>query len=216
MEVEMTEYTDGFIEQIKQEIKRSLGEKSKQSISHMWDHGERVWKRAKILALKIMEKQEEQNVVIDMETLEIAAHIHDIDQSYEEEKTTHVINSITVAEAILTKVNYPEHRKQKALQILSEHSSEIFKMPSTPEAKILFDADKLDGLGAIGIARVFAFCGQRGLTIKETVEWYRNKIKKAAPLMQTKAGKKLAASQLKYVLLFLKKIEEEEKLLEAI
>lgn len=202
-----------YVSEIEEEVKASLKSKPKQSISHGWDHLDRVRKRAKILALKIME---ESGIVINVETLEIACLAHDLNESYEGKKTNHVANSVAESEAMLQKINCPKHSIQNVLQIISEHSSEDIKPPSTIEAQILFDADKLDGLGAIGIARVFALCGQQGLTIKETVQWYRAKIKKAIPYMQTAIGKKLAAKELKYVLSFLKKIEKEQKSLNAI
>lgn len=202
-----------YIERIAEEVRKSLDKKTRQSVSHKIDHPNRVWKRAKNLALIIMERQD---TVIDMEALEIACPIHDLDESYEGKKGDHVANSITEGEVLLRKVDYPEHRIRKILQIISEHSSENIKTPSSIEAKILFDADKLDGLGAIGIARVFALCGQQGLSIDETVEWYRAKIKKAIPYMQTEIGKEIAEKQLKYVNSFLKKIEEEKTMLEAV
>jgi len=202
-----------YIEWIKEEVKKSLDKKPKQSISHRVDHQNRVWQRAKNLALIIIERED---TVIDMEALEIACHIHDLSQSYEGKKADHVANSMTEGEKSLRKVNYPEDRIHQVLQIISEHSSEDIKTPSSIEAKILFDADKLDGLGAIGIARVFALCGQQGLSIDETVEWYRAKIKKAIPYMQTEIGKEIAEKQLKYVNSFLEKIEEEKTILEAI
>lgn len=159
---------------------------------------------------------ERQDTIIDMVALEIACRIHDLDESYEGKKGDHVASSISEGEMLLRKVNYPEQRIRKILQIISEHSSENIKTPSSIEAKILFDADKLDGLGAIGIARVFALCGQQGLNIEETKKWYRAKIKKAIPYMQTEIGRDIVERDLKYTNSFLDKIEEEEAGLEVV
>ena len=202
-----------YIQKIIKEAERSLKRKEKQSISHRMDHMERVWKRAKAIAIRMME---EQGIVIDMEALEAACRLHDLDESYEGRKADHVKDSMTDGETLMRKIKYPPCRMRKVLQIVSEHSSESIKTPTSIEAKILFDADKLDGLGAIGIARVFALCGQQGLSIAETAKWYRAKIQKAIPYMQTDIGKKLAIKNLAYVNSYLEKIEKEEAELEAI
>ncbi len=195
-----------YIEKIIKEVRRSLSERPKQSISHRIDHFERVWKRAESIAIAIME---EQNIVIDMKALKIACYTHDLNEPFDGEKGDHVAYSLTDARTLLRQADCPENVIRKVLQINSEHSSENIKTPSSFEARILYDADKLDGLGAIGIARVFALCGQQGLSINETVKWYRAKIKKALPHMQTGIGTKLAAQELKYVESFLEKIEKE-------
>jgi len=95
------------------------------------------------------------------------------------------------------------------LEIIGEHSSEDERLPSSLEAKILFDADKLDGLGAVGIARVFSFCGQKGLSSDEALCWYEWKIKKAAHMMQTEARKKMAADEMDFVRTFFEKYRDE-------
>jgi len=198
---------ENCIERIIEEVKRSLKKKKVQSISHRTDHFERVWQRAESIAKKIME---EQNIVIDMEALKIACWIHDLNESYKGKKVNHVKDSMADGKALMLKVGYPENRINVVLGIVSEHSSESIKAPTSIEAKILFDADKLDGLGAIGIARVFALCGQQGLSIAETAKWYRAKIQKAIPYMKTDMGKKLATKNLPYVISYLEKIEKEE------
>jgi uncharacterized protein len=202
-----------YLERIIEEVKKSLGNRPKQSISHRADHPTRVWQRAKNLAFIIMEKKD---IIVDMEILEIACRVHDLDESYEGKKADHVVRSMVEGELLLHKVNYPKHRIQRVLQIISEHSSEDIKTPSSIEAKILFDADKLDGLGAIGIARVFALCGQQGLSIEESISWYRSKIKKAMPHIQTEVGREIAERDLRYTNSFLEKIEEEKALLEIV
>lgn len=193
-----------FVSKVIKKAKEILENNTVQSISHRWDHVYRVYRRA----IKIAEKME--NKDIDMEVLKISALLHDIDQAYNEKKN-HVKRSLSKAEEILKEIGYPEEKIKKVLKTISEHSSENENEPETIEGKILFDADKLDGIGAIGIARVFAFCGQNGLTPKEAIEWYKKKIEKALPRMQTEVGKEIAERELKYVYSFFRKFEEEEK-----
>lgn len=136
-------------------------------MSHQIDHPHRVWKRAEIIA---RETKKRQHAKVDMKALKKSCYTHDLNESYEGEKGDHVANSLTDTEALMRQANCPESEISKVLQINSEHSSENIKTQTSIEAKILFDADKLDGLGAIGIARVFALCGQQGLSIKDTVK----------------------------------------------
>ena len=194
-----TDFVDFVIRKVKQRLENS----SSQSLAHRWDHIHRVYKRAVKIAEIVDEK-------VDMEILKIAALLHDIDQPYNE-KENHVKKSLSKAKKILKEIGCPEEKIKKVLKIISEHSSEDEKVPTSIEAKILFDADKLDGIEAIGIARVFIFCGQNGLTIKEAIDWYKNKIEKAIPKMQTEIGKKIAKRKLEYVYSFFKKFKEEEE-----
>jgi uncharacterized protein len=147
---------------------------------------------------------------IDFESLQLAALLHDIHQPFDE-KENHVEKSIELAKHLLNEINHPPEKTTLILQIIAEHSSEDHHMPSTLEAKILYDADKLDGIGATGIARVFTFCGQNNLTPKEAITWYRKKINTSLPHVQTPMGKKLLKKNLEYVQSFLKKYEEEQK-----
>jgi len=193
-----------FVDLVFEKVKQALEKNQCQSVSHRWDHIYRVYRRA----IKIANEIKGENV--NMEILKISALLHDIDQPYNE-KQNHVKRSLSKAEQILKEIGYPEEKIKKVLNVISEHSSEDDKEPTTIEAKILFDADKLDGIGAIGIARVFAFCGQNGLTPKEAIEWYRRKIEKALPKMQTKVGKEIVKRELKYVYSFFEKFKKEEE-----
>jgi len=192
-----------FIERASVIVRELFEIETDQSIAHRWDHLERVRRRALKLALRCREGE------IDLEVLSMAALLHDVDQPYHDKKG-HVAKSLEKAEKILRNLGYPEDKMQRVLEAIAEHSSEDDSSPSSLEAKILFDADKLDGLGAIGIARVFAFSGKLGLPPSEALEWYRGKIERAIPMMQTEAGRKAGAMDLVYVNSFFARYREEE------
>jgi len=189
-----------------------IGMQPDQSVAHRMDHIERVWKWAKLISQELINEGEK----IDMENLEIAVWLHDIRQLKNEKKSLHVSGSVKKAEEILRKIGYPENRIENVLKIISQHSSEDIKPPETIEAKILYDADKLDGFGATGIGRVFTLCGQQGLSVGEAVVWYKEKIAKAKPFMQTDIAKAIVDKEEEFVNIFFKKFEEEQELSKAI
>lgn len=174
-----------------------------QSVAHRMDHVQRVTANALEIAGHYPEA--------DPDLLRLSALLHDVCQPFDR-KEEHVDLSVEAARRILEDVGYP-HRAGKILQIISEHSTErLANGPTTIEAKILFDADKLDGLGASGIARVFALFGQKGKTPLEAVPWYLHKIELAKENMQTEEGRSMAEEKAKYVIEFLEKIKEENRI----
>ncbi|MBR9679132.1 MAG: hypothetical protein GON13_02585 [Nanoarchaeota archaeon] len=98
----------------------------------------------------------------------------------------------------------------------------------TIEAKIIQDADNLDGLGAIGIERAFAFGGAHNISMwkenisknefykvenlnNSTIEHFYDKLLKLKDNMNTKTAKKLAVSRHRFMLKFLKQFFREWK-----
>lgn len=193
---------ENIIDKIARRVKTILQESQNQSVAHRWDHLERVCRTA----LKIAKGKNE----VDIEVLKIAAMLHDLDHPYNK-KQDHVTRSARKARHLLAEVGYPKEKTEKVLEVISTHSSEDIRLPEAIEGKILLDADKLDGTGAIGIARVLTFCGQCAMTPDQAVNWYRQKIKKASPLLQTKEGKRLISEGFEYVNSFLDKYERERK-----
>lgn len=174
-----------------------------QCVAHRMDHVERVLTNAKAIAAHYPE--------VDTEVLQLAVLLHDVCHPVAEKKN-HVQLSIQRARELLTSIQYPQGRIKKVLSIIQEHSTEHIHsiQPSTIEAQILFDADKLDGVGASGIARVFAMHGQLGRVPSEAIEWYRQKIEKALPNMQTPEGRRLVQSRLEFVNQFLNALQQDE------
>lgn len=101
------------------------------------------------------------------------------------------------------------------------------KIPATIEGKILQDADRLDALGAIGIARVFAvsgsekrpfynvedpFCKNRPSDDTTwTLDHFYRKLLKLESLMNTKSGKIEAKKRTKVMKEFLNELKKEIK-----
>jgi uncharacterized protein len=173
----------------------------RQSVAHRFDHMMRVLTNAETIARSYPET--------DSEILTLAVLLHDIDQPFDD-KANHVTYSVTAAEKILSELSYPADRIQRVVQVIGEHSTETIAVskPSSIEARILFDADKIDGVGAFGILRVFALSQQMGRPIPVSIAWYRGKIATARAHLQTPEGRALAQARMPLVESFLADLEQ--------
>ncbi|MGE5607385.1 MAG: HD domain-containing protein [Bacteroidota bacterium] len=113
--------------------------------------------------------------VYDSQLVWIAAHLHDWGafEQYKEAGKDHAIRSHEVAAGIVEQLNLNEKRQNIILNAISEHNLPSGKCSSI-ESTLLRDADNLDFLGFIGIARDFAK-GPRDL--KKCLEATKKRIK---------------------------------------
>jgi len=81
--------------------------------------------------------------------------------------------------------------------------------PETLEGKIVQDADRLDAMGAIGIARAFAYGGEHGRPLKESVQHFYDKLLLLKDLMNTETGRRLAEGRDAFLSSFLEELGEE-------
>lgn len=102
----------------------------------------------------------------DLEVVRLAALLHDADGSHasvEIKRQAHQHASAAFARQILEGEGLPEARIAEVLHAIRAHRfRDESEQPQTLEAKILFDADKLDAIGAIGVARAIAYSVQAG------------------------------------------------------
>ena len=122
------------------------------------------------IALKIAKGEKPLN----MEILEAAVLLHDIG-GYKEisdpsGKTDHAVESAKMAEPILKELNFNDKQIKHIQDCIISHRYRTDNRPKTIEAKILFDADKLETTGAIGIARSFCWVGKNNAQIYEKVD----------------------------------------------
>ncbi|QOR34828.1 HD domain-containing protein [Clostridium sp. 'deep sea'] len=138
--------------------------------AHNLDHVLRVYNLCLLLA-----KYES---TVDLEVLIPSALLHDIARVEESQdksgKIDHAVLGSVIAEDILKNLEYEEDKIEKIKHCVVAHRYRTGNEPKTIEAKILFDSDKLDIIGATGIARTFMLAGQFGqkLTINQSLNDY--------------------------------------------
>jgi len=163
---------------------------------HDQDHSKRV----KLLALYIVKREGG-----DPKVIEMAADLHDIARNYD----NHAIVGAKIAEDILRKKGYPEDFIRKVCHCIEAHSFSSGVKPKTIEAKILSDADKLDAMGAIGIARAFMFAGERGESLEDVLRHFEEKLLRLRDLLYTETAKKLAKGRHKFLEEFYRRLIDE-------
>ena len=112
--------------------------------AHGWEHIKRVYR----LALYIAEQEHADTFVVGM-----AALMNDIGHLSTEKSVHHAELSISMADELLLAYGVSADSRQAILHAIAAHSFSLGIEPHTLEAKIVRDADRLDGLGAIGILR---------------------------------------------------------------
>ncbi|MDX1350588.1 MAG: HD domain-containing protein [Putridiphycobacter sp.] len=209
-----------IIEDLKNTIKSQF---EGDSSGHDWFHVERVWRNAKAIAEK-----ENANGFIT----ELGALLHDIaDHKFVEDFEK---ESIDRTAHLLAKYQLNESTIQQVQHIVIHCSFKggigANKMKSL-EGKIVQDADKLDAIGAIGIARTFAFGGKFGNELynpkvapiahkslesyqknrSHTINHFYEKLLKLKDLMHTDTAKHLANQRHEYMEGFLNQFYSEWK-----
>jgi uncharacterized protein len=109
---------------------------------------------------------------VDLDVLRTSALLHDIARAREDEEGhSHLLNAdhaalgAEMSDKILRELNYPQEKIEHIKHCIAAHRFRGGNPPKTIEAKILSDADKLDVLGATGIARSFTIGGENGQKI---------------------------------------------------
>jgi uncharacterized protein len=204
-----------FIPEIFENVRKRM---KKNDPAHDFEHVIRVCGNARMICSK--EKANKRLVLY-------AALLHDIVSFPKKDvrsKTSSTKSSIE-AKKILEKFSFQNDEIKIITDAISSHSFSKNKKPKTIEGKILQDADRLDALGAIGIARTFAvggsenrpfynkmdpFCSKRNPNDKTwTLDHFYKKLLLLEDKMNTNSGKKEAKRRTKIIKNFLLEIKKE-------
>ena len=187
--------------------------------SHDWDHTQRVYKMALHLA-----KEERADYLV----VSLAALFHDIGRPVETQSLGQVCHAqvgASLARSILNDYNIDHHLINRIIHCIETHRFRNNKMPETLEAKIIFDADKLDAIGAVGIGRAFLFAGEVGarlhnkdIDIEQTKAYttedtayreYYKKLRFIKDRILTLEGKRIAEKRHSFMVDFFQRIDLE-------
>jgi uncharacterized protein len=192
---------------------------------HDWFHIERVWKNAKHIA---------ENEDVDLFIVELGALLHDIadakfydgDESIGPIKAREFLKSLRVNESIIQHIE----NIIKNISYKNSLGSNSVKF-QTKELDVIQDADRLDAIGAIGIARAFNYGGFKNRILynpeikpnlnlsKEeykkstspTINHFYEKLLLLQDKMNTKTGRKIAAKRHKFMEQYLEQFYKECK-----
>ena len=117
----------------------------------------------------------------DMTVLLSAGYLHDIGRSHQDKAKgalCHAGKGAELAAPFVAGLHLSETQKSNILHCISSHRFRGNGAPETREARVLYDADKLDAIGAVGVARAYLFAGAVGarlhnpdLRIEETTPY---------------------------------------------
>lgn len=163
-----------------------------------------------------------------LDILSAAALLHDIGRRHEMEERggiCHAEKGAEMAEGILIGLGMPADQIAAVVHCIESHRYRNDKVPQTLEAQILYDADKLDSIGAIGIGRAFLFAGQVGARlhnrmsdITNTTSYsvedtayreFRVKLCKVKETMLTPEGRRIAQERHDFMEVFFRRLERE-------
>lgn len=187
---------------------------------HDLDHTLRVFANAEMLATLLPEA--------NREVVAIAALLHDIARPEElasQGKVCHAAVGATIAEKLLLDFGAAPELARAVADAVRSHRYRDEVAPQTLEAKIVFDADKLDSLGAVGLGRAFLFAGHCGARLHNTeaealnspaysredtaYREYLVKLRKLPGAMLTAPGRAEGARRLRFMRRFFDRLEAE-------
>jgi len=163
--------------------------------AHSFGHVERVFHISTFLA----EKER-----ADLELVQIGALLHDIGRPVGE---PHNETGAKLAREILTEMKYPREKSEKVVKIVLLHPIAFKDRLETLEEKIVWDADKIDLLGAVGIARGFHWHGKKPfeMVVKLAFEVFTP----IYGMLNTSSAKNLAKERSEMTLSFLSALKRE-------
>ena len=127
-------------------------------LAHDYGHVERVWRNVNAVARHAMN---EEGWELDGDVLEAATLLHDIGRGFEMPREEHAEASARLAEEMLRNEGLAD-LVWPVCEVILSHPFKGNRSPNSPEGKVFRDADALDALGALGIARALLTGAARG------------------------------------------------------
>ncbi len=174
--------------------------------AHDPSHVRRVWKTASRIAAALDEP-------VDRLVLLAAAYLHDVVGVEKNDPRRSPASRLAAAHAVdlLRGLGFPDDRLAAVAHAIEAHSYSAGIQPTTAEARVLQDADRIEALGAIGLARTFYVAGRMGSALFHpddplarsrdlddrayAVDHFYAKLLKLPATMQTEPGRRLASER---------------------
>ena len=170
------------------------------SDGHDFDHTMRVYRTA----MEIADSEPD----CDRKIVALAALLHDADDS----KLFATADNANTR-AFLAAQNVDEDTAGKICTAINSVSisKNRDRCPELLEGRIVQDADRLDAIGATGIARTFAYGGKHGRTLDSSIDHFHEKLLLLKAMMHTEKAKEMAESRHAFMESFLQEWEKEQK-----
>lgn len=207
------------MKQLQNALRAVIQKEMDQDPAHDLAHVDRVWENAHRIA--------KHEVAVNLRVLLASSYLHDLvnlPKNHPDRKQASSM-SADAAEAILKEMNFSKAEIDAVKHAIRAHSYSAGIPPETIEAKILRDADRLDALGATGIARVFSVGGALGRKLYDsedpfaenrdlddqsnTLDHWRIKLLKLPHDMLTEKGREIGRKRVHLMVSFLEQLAKE-------
>jgi len=204
---------------LRSQLRRIIQTEMAQDPAHDLAHVDRVWANAHRIARA--------EGTANLRALMAAAYLHDLVNLPKDapNRAQASVLSAKAAEPILQDLGCSDEEIRIAQHAIAAHSYSAQIPPESPEAEILRDADRLDALGAIGIARTFSVSGTLGRALydpadpfaadrpldekKFSIDHWHVKLLRLPQEMLTAKGRKIADKRARLMLAYLKQLAKE-------
>jgi uncharacterized protein len=151
------------------------------------------------------------HVSLDDDVLYAAAYLHDMAafEPWEKSGVDHADQAATIVDTVLKNTGFPMKKVEAVRGAIRTHMFD--RNPVGPEALYLHDADALDWLGAIGVARIFGLVDARGgnPTGPEVIPMLESNLAKVPPRVLSSAGKARVAERTAQLQTFLRDLRQQ-------
>lgn len=190
--------------------------------SHDIGHFQRVWRTARYI-------NREEGLPADELVLLAAAYFHDLvslPKNHPDRASSSRLSAERTVQLLQERwPGFPREKIEGVRHAIHAHSFSARVTAETVEAKILQDADRMEALGAIGLARVFYTAGQLNLPLFDgddplaerrqandqlySLDHFQVKLLKLPAMMNTATGRRLAEGHAAYLREFMQRIKKE-------
>ena len=165
----------------------------------------------------------------DLEVLSYAAYLHDVGRCFEEKDINicHAQKGAEISMGILNRTSVEQTSNDAIIHCIRTHRFRDENVPSSLEAKVLYDSDKLDAIGAIGVARAYCYAGEHNQALisdfdsdygselsvdhsnHSPIKEYKVKLSKIKDRMLTCEGKRLAEERDIFMRKYFSRLQQE-------